>query len=459
MALTPEDGEAYAGLIAASDVVVSKQLRFREPPPAFPPRAQPPRVGDLPRLFARDDSDSPARRVARLSSAALVYSAKKEDRTQAEKILHGDDEREVLARLHNARAEARAKARDEGFKDDDRCCPHCRLLYRSLYSRKFPLPPIQVVNHSARVNVTFDPDTCVSGASINRFQVIAPRRVAQQLIRLGHPLRWAQAQASLFRRTDPVHPDGRIRDDLGTSPEEIEWNWKHFAKEEGAALVMEDVVWPVNQALRASSVNILRIADFDETGSSLRYDYALERSLRSNFGVAWEHSGLDVDGGTFEADATPLEKIYATSNLEELRLDHLNRRDVVEMKANAQPTDSALFANDFDQMLYRGWSDPDRDDFQPDKVDASEVTDALMMLGERLAIEYPREQFDLLTVSASKELHFTIPENGPIELWYLLTWMAPAILFTFLTHAICQAPHVLLAAPVTSARVGDSHAY
>jgi hypothetical protein len=46
----------------------------------------------------------------------------------------------------------------------------------------------------------------------------------------------------------------------------------------------------------------------------------------------------------------------------------------------------------------------------------------------------------LVTISASKMLRYTRPRNGPAELWSILSWMAPAILFTFINRAVCQLP-------------------
>jgi hypothetical protein len=195
--------------------------------------------------------------------------------------------------------------------------------------------------------------------------------------------------------------------------------------------------------------------------------------VRSNFGIAWEPSGLDIDGGEFSAEAKPLRSIIRAleeyvrkpdqPNVDRLdaddqrlvqplaKLAHLKRRDILELQASASVAHDR--PKNFDEELYDGWSS--QDTFQSDKVDPGKVIKsdavdpgkvikALRTVHEQLESKFPGETFSLLTVSASKRLHFTLPENGPVELWFFLTWMAPAILFTFLSRAICHSPHELL---------------
>jgi hypothetical protein len=435
--MSREDARTYAGLLAASSVVASKQISLRDSPPAgLPAQLRPSSLNDLARLFGQDKSEenNAVRRVARLSSAALVYSVDKTSPVQPAKILR-DHEKEVLGVLDKARATANtpttgaAHARRDRFKGD-RSCPHCRLLYGSLYpqTKWGDLPPIAVVNHSARVNVTFDPDTNISEAMIKNFQVIVPETVAKMMIGLSHPLRWADPAGSLFQRSDPVDANG---DDLRGDPYTAEKEWKEGAESQGGAFIYEDVVWPVNEDLSAASENIIKIRELFDRDDHLRYKYSLERCVRSNFGIAWEPSGLDIDGGFYDGLAIPVRKIGTAAEAQEI-LGELKKRDILEMSAKWDPDVSA--------ELYKGWVSP-----EGDKVELSTIVETVWELGLRLEKRWPTlSPFYLVNVSASKELHFTIPENGPIELWDILTWTAPAILFTFLNRAICLAPHLLI---------------
>lgn len=422
--------QAFSGLVAASGLVVSKQIPLRDPPGRQGrPQLRPSGLGDLERLFNRDDETSFAR-VSRLSSAGLVYSVNKKSAVQPAKILRGP-ERLVLHDLHGKR---------DGQFNTDRSCPHCRLFLGSLYQdrkRWRHLPPIAVVNHSARVNIGFDPETNISEASIRDFQVIVPRDVASKMIGLAHPLRWADRAGWLFRRSDPVNSDGTRAHDFRGSRDQAQARWEQRAQKEGEAFILEDVVWPVNEDLNAASENIIRIRNWERADWSLSYRYSLECCLRSNFGIAWEPSGLDIDGGRYDAWAIPMSRVDFQQDMTEALFGRMRRRDLLEMSSSYREQDA--------ELLYKGWSDPETDYCQSDKVDAKAIITELRVVGQKLESTWPElAPFYLMNISASKELHFTIPENGPIELWHLLTWTAPAFLFAFLNHAVCMAPHVLI---------------
>jgi hypothetical protein len=128
----------------------------------------------------------------------------------------------------------------------------------------------------------------------------------------------------------------------------------------------------------------------------------------------------------------------------------MERRDVLELQARLAPHDPAAkrYQSDVDRKLYEGWYEPDDAnkvvEVLKDRVAPKDIYDALAPLHNRLLAEWPElKPFSLLTMSARKQVHFTLPVNGPIELWYILTWMAPASLFMFLNR-LCQAPHFLL---------------
>jgi hypothetical protein len=433
------DARANAGSLAAASVVVSKQVPLRDPLLAgLAPRFRPSSLGDLPRLFSQDDA-TPADRLARLSAAALVYSVDKSDKTQAEKVLR-DDERSVLDALHLPIEQRR----------NDRSCPHCHLLLSTLYgdrSRWRQFPPIGVVNHQARVEIFFDPETNISEASIKKFQVIVPKAVATKLISLSHPLHWAETAVGLFRRSDAVEADGSPGEYFGNDRATIETMWEKRASAE-EAFIFEDVGWPINDQLSADSENVIKVFDFKRTDDcSLTYQFALERCIRTNFGIAWEPSGLDIDGGEFSASAVPLDGLFGTStsaqgSAYDLLLE-LTRRDILGLEAQQN-------ASIYD-LLARGWAGPEDD---PDGLGNPENPELfrkevhfekLNTVARRFAEEWKDfGPFYLLEVSASKRLHFTIPEVSPIDLWQNLTYSAPAILFTFLNRAVCQAPHLLI---------------
>lgn len=424
MPVTKDVACAHAGQLAAASIVAAKQISVRNPPPAVPRQIRPSSLGDLPRLFGRQE-ESVIGRVSRLSAASLVYSANK-NAGQPEKILR-ESELHVLREVD---------AETKQHKKTDRSCPHCRLLYGSLYEdqkRWRNLPPIAVVNHSARINLNFDPETNTSNAKIERFQVVVPSAVATQIMGLSHPLHWKDTPGALFRRSDPVDAMGRSFDTASDS-EVVKQKWEKAATQE--AFIFEDVIWPLNEDLRANSENIIKILKFERgTDLSLRYHYSLQRSVRSNFGIAWEPGGLDLDGGHFDARAVPIADATAVG---EAFPGSVLQRDVLTIHA----THDAAAAD----ALYDGWSADSQDPtYRREHVDRDHLVKALQTFNLKLEDKWPElAPFYLLTVSASKELHFTIPENGPIELWQTLTWMAPATLFMFLNQAVCLAPHVLL---------------
>lgn len=429
MPVTKDVACAHAGLLAAAGIVASKQIAVRNPPPPGPRQVRPSSLVDLARLFGREEK-TVAGRVARLSAAALVYSANK-DAVQAEKILR-EEELKILDTIDG---------KTQAHKKTDRSCPHCRLLYGSLYEdqeRWRKLPPIAVVNHSARIDLQFDPETNTSQAAIKRFQVVVPYAVVTEMLHLSHPMNWKHTPGGLFRKSDPVDATGGVFD-TSTNEAAVKQKWEKTAGDE--AFIFEDVVWPLNEDLRANSENIIKIVNFQSVaGLSLSYDYSLQRSVRSNFGIAWESGGLDLDGGSFSARAFPLGLLSTADNASTAFPEKVMRRDVLSIKATH---DAAAV-----DALYLGWSDGDpktNPAYLADVVERQEIVAALETLNLTLKDTWPQLQpFYLLTIDASKELHFTIPENSPIELWQTLTWMAPATLFMFLNQAVCLAPHVLL---------------
>ncbi len=438
--MTQDDARAYAGLMAATQGVITKQLPLRDLLGGPPPGAvRPAAVTDLPRLFA-DSEETLAQRVSRLSAASLLYSVNKQDAKQPGNVLRGS-ERRCLEHLHESRR-LRAKT--------DRSCAHCRLLYGTLYEsvsgKRFP--PMAVVNHQARINAAFDPDTNGSSASISNFQLIAPRVVVQDLMGFAHPLHWADPPDSLFQRSDPVDEEGNPHAPAPGAAS-VEASWEAAAATEGGAHLFEDVIWPLNAGQSARVENIINISRFTREGNSeafgLSFSYSLQSCLRSSFGIGFERAGLDLDGGAVSLRAIPVDSLTHLSKAEYgmnlgsssaafevggIALGHLRRRDVVEMQSVTEPG--------LQEKLIDGT-------IGLDDVTPTEVLTTLDTLGCALGSEWDEfAPYYLLDVTASKRLHFTVPENGPLEMWQVLTWTAPSLLFLFLNRAVALAPHLLM---------------
>jgi hypothetical protein len=341
------------------------------------------------------------------------------------------------------------------------------------------VPPVVSINHAARVNVTFDPETNISEARITDFQVVVPERIAAEMIGFSHPLRWADPPGTLFRRLIPVTLDQTSARGFRGTRAEAEAEWEALA--DGKRFVFEDFQWPINDDLSASAENVIRIDRFFKQVSApeykLRYSYDLQRCVRTNFGVGFEPAGLDIDGGFYEALAVPVGNVGAQKNvdfarptdrddapevrplrpLKHIRLGHLRRRDMLEIRAHSDP--NAL------DLLVQGIPDEDggkgpvkgRRPSQPQNISEGEFAppDDVRYTFDALAAQLREDwgdlgQFFLVNISASKRLHFTLPENGPLELWHILTWLAPAVLFTFLNNAVSLAPHMLFRSLVKS---------
>jgi hypothetical protein len=260
------------------------------------------------------------------------------------------------------------------------------------------------------------------------------------MIALSHPLRWADTAGGLFRRSDAVEEDGSTGEYFGNDRATIEYMWEKRALAE-EAFIFEDVGWPVNEQLSADSENVIKIFDFEREGSHfLKYKYSLERCIRTNFGIAWEPSGLDIDGGHFTARAIPVDALNGALIVTSSQYDEgeealkLTRRDILSLQAQQKVS--------FYEQLALGWLTPD--------YDVEDIEHELSAyVGNFAQAWHTLAPFYLLEISASKKLHFTIPEISPIDLWQNLTYTAPSILFTFLNRAVCQAPHLLLEELVT----------
>jgi hypothetical protein len=288
--------------------------------------------------------------------------------------------------------------------------------------------------------------------------MIVPKMIAERMIDLAHPLHWSKAPGAFFRETVPVESDGTRLDDVNNKMA-AERAWQRTAEQQ--AFIFEDVVFPINEDISAEIQNILAVSGFraskDEKRLALRYDYALRRCVRSNFGIVWERSGLDIDGGTYDALAIPIAHLSS---------DCVTLADKAEQGKIPLGTDDAQPRN-ITELRSGPWASPEDvkattklDPYSRTRVDSvEEPLAAIRRVARQLETTTSLGEFYLVNVTASKTLHFTIPANGPIELWHLLTLTAPAFLFTFLNQAICLGPHILFDALIAARHTGEaSHA-
>src|SRR5262249_34930015 len=123
-------------------------------------------------------------------------------------------------------------------------------------------------------------------------------------------------------------------------------------------------------------------------------------------------NGLDIDGGEVDGRAVPIFKLTNgdAGKLSLADLDRLAARHKIKgIPASLKGTNLA-----------------------GRKQHAQRILGAIGQLGG-----YPPW---LLTITSSKSLRYTVPQYAPIDLWASLTWMAPALLYTFMNRSVCQLP-------------------
>jgi hypothetical protein len=229
-----------------------------------------------------------------------------------------------------------------------------------------------------------------------------------------------EAAAPMFERSDPaVHRPGRgggwnapRLDAAGRERAIADW------REAGEGFVYENVGWAWNEYFGSKAENIIRIKNLvdGDDGRRLDFDYTLEKCLITNFGVAWERGGLDIDTGTYRG------RIKSVAELTE--------DDVPDNAAPGYPDEKVpLGAREAELAL----SAP--------QLKAQRLA-ALRRRGEDLAHAWGEPAF-LVTISASKELRYTRLENSPDELRAFLNWTSPALLFVFINRSVCQYVHLL----------------
>jgi hypothetical protein len=411
--------KAYAGLFAAASAVAAKRAIRRPPGPGVIPRGiRLPRIQDTPHLFEEThDSPDPDHKLARIAAASLLYTVEKKPGGYAERLLR-PEERDVLRAVH--------RERDRGPKKKDTRCRYCHLssaLYnRSLYanaaggydphaSQKFV-----VVRHSATVKPSFDPETYVSSARIDNYQVLLPKELAIALVNRSHPLSWHKAAPKLFLVSVPAAP---TRTSWRQAPEIPPDKWQADAGKE--AFLYERVAWAFSSDAMSQIDNAIRISNLkpeqDAHSCSLSFDYDLQSCLDSNFAIIQEPGGLDLDGGFSDSRACHPDAIKVAD------LKGMTKRDRVQL--DLAPNDDQVVPSDAPDSLALS------------EKELEEVVKELQKMARDLG--GADDPWWLVTISASKELRFTAPGNTPVDLWGTLTYLGPALVFTFVNRAVCQA--------------------
>jgi hypothetical protein len=456
----------YSAILAASSSLASKHAVLRVPPPATLPRhLQSHNLNEVPRLLSEPTTGRAAReaRVARAMVAATHYSLAKKRTHLTAQLLDGEAEK-VLKELeaHHDREQPKQqhRARSPQRQKANRTCRYCTIFNAMLYGSDPSNHPFEVVNHSAHVRASFDPDVNIASAGIGvdgdddpPFQVLVPEDIAKEMVRLAHPLAWPLASPDLFQETAQVRRrPGRWEIDRSTlDPIERVKAWQ---AERDPRYLYEWVSWPWNDQAKAEIENILRIDGFkysDEADEvSMQYEYSLEECQQTSFGLGIERSGLDIDAGQYQGVAKRVfrgEKVL----ISKADVRHLTRRDLVHMDllgdyeqlsskraaGKKAPTNRNL------QALAQGWSSAEN------ALDPDLARQALAARARKLSEDWRgrmrgNTEYWLVSLGASKRLRFTTPVEGPPELWGALTWTAPALLFMFINRGTCQLPHFLL---------------
>lgn len=487
MAINPLMKSAYAAQLAANSMVVSKRLPQRRPLDASSRLYLPVQLQSLPRLLDHnlDELGGGPRKTARISTAAV---AKTTERTSAYDVRPG-----LASTLMSTQEKQRLDGRrqrelkDSSPRSEGSICRYCSL-FDELFHDGGP-PSVLVVNHNAGIDVDFDSETNISKAWIRNYQLLLPKEYASTAIDGTHPLLWDHSAEAFFEETAPAQREGQKPREswschsAGKSADGSR-RWQDLAAYDDVGYLYERAVWPWNERLTTRVENVLKIKGFantklnaddlwtatealknpDEAKAALlhraraeeqlpvdletsrtlshdearilRYQYSLESCIRSSYGIGWEdYNGLNIDDGKVSNFAIHWSKLRPqhVANLSSLDLQHLylSLRRIAEAKG-CEP--------DIAKEIGLGitWVQ----NHQLDKK-GEEACKRVQWIAAQLS-QLWQEEFWFLDVSASKALRFSMPLNGPVEMWSALTWMAPAILFTFLNGAVCQLPHTLL---------------
>lgn len=173
----------------------------------------------------------------------------------------------------------------------------------------------------------------------------------------------------------------------------------------------------------------------------IKFNYALESCLCSSYGVVSEQGGLDIDDGHYVGSAKPISEVQPAdvAALDWRDFDHLDA--YCSHEALRGGASEALYTT-----VHRPGEQPWKGKNQR-AVELSNRCDKLKTMVRHLRTHWRAPWCDyepwLLTISTSKRLRYTMPQHSPVELFSLLTFSAPAFLFSFVNGAVCHAPHVV----------------
>lgn len=446
--MTDTDGTrmAMAGVLAASLPVASKGINNRGAMPSVG------RLGlnipspyDVPSMFpspADPRSKSVEIRLARATAASLLYSIEKKAGSTAKSVL-GQHGRRALSALEEKRAAEK--------KGGERSCFYCRLFSRTLYADE--KPAVIPLRHAAHVITEFDPDRCVSKAHITNYQILTRESVVAKTVRSFHPLFWHEAAPVTFLQSDmilpppggaawdpPADPTSKaVREQqrqalltpAGNAPGAGQLAFKNATPE--TFYLYERVAWPWSPLVTSEIDNALVISKFrnveTDTFKGLAYNFSLASCLASTLDLATEVGGLDIDDGAFEFEARPLDSFLGKTDDGPARKLELTDRDLAHAFDLVGISKGAYNISDLKAQHKYPPAPP------------QQVKEALREAGRSLKGS-ANDPVWVAKISSSKRLRFTAPGDTSPELWATLTWIAPALLFTFMNRAVCQGAHV-----------------
>ena len=378
----PVLAKTYAGLLAASNAMVSKLSGGRRPPSApYAPGFRPASLAEVPRLMAG------AKPIHQAIAASLCHAYESEDCKvisggYAEKICRNGDLNGPLTKYQAAlkKTKSSPSLSRTGLGRS-----------RDLFAQLHP-SPVTVVTPDVQIETTFgEGGSNMSEARITDYQLLLSEESATQVLGRSNPLNWKQGAPDLFKSVVPARPVG-VKPHQGWEPDpgRSAEDWQDAARHR-VEYVYESAIWPWSDSITLGVENVLAISEFKSSSQAagrkkfLSYTYALERCIRSDYGfIVEELSGLDIDGGKVNGRAVPVESVLKDSGT------------------------------------------PNVDD--------------LRRLTEQHKLQHPGYEPWLLTITSSKSLRYTVPQYAPIDLWASLTWLAPALLYTFINTAVCQLP-------------------
>lgn len=491
---------AYVGLLAANSAILAKYSNRREPSfGRVPARYAPPSMSHVVRLLdpSLDSRGGHEQRLARAAATAALhaYESRRDGRSHALSLNASGVARQLataseLRRSHELRelSAHRVGSFDGLDAGAFEMCRYCAMFHHLLH--ELQEVPVEVLNHGARISSDFDPRTNICEAKIDDFQLLLPQDKARKAIERSHPLNWKASAPLMFEDVSAIEPGSYKGDrfDLQAGPVALRewtlndrskvllyelarfpWNEEVSSRVENILLIRElaNVLVPttallgelprVSQKQRDASgvmarirrANVGRLATPErrrtvlneapwshDDARVLTYRYSLEACLGSSYGVNWEqYSGLDLDDGLFSGSAVHYRKIseelvghLTPADLNHLMgalMSHYGRRGELPRPAAAAITILARLAGN------------------PSRMTASRTASAIRRVAAHLKTLWNGQDPWLLTISASKRLRYTFPRNTPASLWQTLTWLTPAVLFTFINRSVCQLPQAL----------------